>query len=449
MANEDDDDENKADFNLLKGRKFSISPASTNSSNASGVEIWPLQLNTTFVDHYVFGEVVGIGSYAEVRECVDTRNLERCAVKIVNMTHLKRQAPSALFNQHQEIKLFKRLRHPNIITLKECLVRGPKVYIFLEYCTFVLSDLLAKSKDNKLAVSVSRDLFHQLMLGIEYLNNNKIIHRDIKPQNLLITNCGVLKIIDLGVAQVVSIWSKSDICSNYEGSPLFQAPEVVSGQTEYVGTGVDVWSAGVTLYLMLYGRYPFFDETLLGLYDKILGDELAFPKDCTHPNQAIQHDLLASMLEKSFEQRASLHSVLSHPWLKLRNTMDYVNLCDLTHKQSLTATQDQKDVYRSMSVLPYLYSLHHPNLSITKPKTNISPSISPVPSSSLQAFSPIAAPKEATSTQTMLGLPSDLDEQAVSNDPNRMISDQPIEWGTQEQYNLMKVPIIRANRLRK
>ena len=455
-----DDSEDRDDFNLLQcqlSNRTSLSPtstASTNSTNEEEAEVWPLQLRPTFVGHYIIGEAVGAGSYAEVRESINTRTLERCVLKIVNKNYLKKQAPKALANQLQEIRLLKRLNHINIISMRECFFVGTKIYIALEYCSFVLNELLEErcaSNGNKLEVLIARNFFYQLCCGLNYLHSFGIVHRDIKPQNLLITNCGTLKIIDFGVSHILSMWSQEDFCSNYEGSPLFQAPEVVCGQKRYSGFKVDVWSAGVTLYLMLYGKYPFMDEALLGLYDKILGENFDIPSG--PPTQLALVDLLMKLLEKNHTKRATIEQILKHSWLKLRAPFqeaddelnEFVELVTTNtgEPDAGYASSPMRDMHKSMSVLPYLYKHHFPNLPITKANKSLlkSPSLSPENKRLvLNEISPSASPSGGSSPASTI---SSGTEEAHNNDEE----EHTVEWGTREQYRLLKVPPIRANRV--
>lgn len=447
----EEQDENKADFVLLQQRlarnagapaasSSSSSTTSTNSDTSVLSEIWPLRLSTSIIDDYVLGDVIGTGSYAQVRECIDRRSLERFAIKIVDTAYLKRKAPLSLVNQQQEIRLLKRLKHENIISMRECIMKDTKLYIVLDFCTYVLHDLLAHQPDKRLNADLARDLFTQLMHGMRYLHSLGIVHRDIKPQNLLITNCGKLKIIDFGVSHLLSMWQRDDICSNYEGSPLFQAPEVVTGQPKYAGYKVDVWSAGVTLYLMLFGRHPFEDDALLGLYDKILAEHWSIPAGICMPNLRILIDLLALMLDKCAERRASVERVMTHPWLQLRpknhpkqseGHSEFLELATcVSYMEQFTSTRTQQpamDVYRSTSVLPYLHNIHYPEYTATKPRRS-------------RSTTPTSCDTPETSRPTSVD--------PYNKDPHEVVDDQPIEWGTERQYKLLKIPRIRANRIK-
>lgn len=476
---QEETDENKVDFDLIKQRRQSqLSTTSSDStipsddSNPSS-EVWPLQLTPGFIDHYIKGDLIGSGSYAEVRECVDTRTLERCALKIINKKYLLRQAPRALDNQLQEIRILRHIGHANVISMRECLYKGPFIYIALEYCSFNLNELLNNQPENKLHLVLGRRFFHQLCLGLGHLHSLGIVHRDIKPDNLLLTNAGVLKIIDFGVSQILSMWQRTDWCSNYEGTPLFQAPEVISGQAEYRGFKVDVWSCGVTLFLMLFGSYPFMDEALLALYDKILSQELLVPKQ--EPASLALTDLLAFMLDKDHQRRASIEQVLAHPWLKLYQTnlhdndepIDVGDMLELaTASDQRRASSRSQDVYRSMTVLPYLYRFHFPNLPIRKRSRGQALSESTVSGSTcrIERLNSIDSPSASNSTDSrpnrspaeqagpmadQTGAAAVLSPlngpDATRNSPD--LANQ-VEWGTEEQYQLMKVPQVRANRVR-
>jgi serine/threonine protein kinase len=487
-------DENKRDFELLKARSrrgsSSASSASTKSSDrrprsepaspsspvfdpGANEMIWPLHLTPTFVDHYVIGEVIGHGSYAEVRECVDTKTLERFAMKIINKEYLTRQAPRALDNQLQEIRFLRHFNHANIISMKECLSKGNNVYIILEYCSFNLDELLKDQKDGKFHVSIGRRFFHQLCVAVNYLHSLGIVHRDIKPQNLLLSNCGNLKLIDFGVSHMLSMWDRNDRCANYEGSPLFQAPEIVAAEREYSGFKADVWACGVTLFLMLYGQYPFMDDSLLGLYDKILAQELVVPEQPATTSSSALTDLLVWMLEKASSKRAHIEQVLQHPWMKLLGAanecdeLEYSEFFDLVIKRhndkekwfQIHATSQHKDMYKSMTVLPYLYRHHFPNLPIRKPRprSGSEASDSNVVITRINPLSPPAADDRSRSPQRDAKVSrgaagaseSATDSSAnVSEQSESGYDNEQIEWGTKIQYHLMKLPQIRANRIR-
>ena len=114
---------------------------------------------------------------------------------------------------------------------------------------------------------------------MEYLHSSGVIHKDIKPGNLLLSSDQTLKITDFGVAEEIDTYAKDDTCFIANGTPRFQPPEVASGLAEFKGSAVDVWAAGVTLFNCATGRYPFNGENIYKLYEQIEECNLVVPKE--------------------------------------------------------------------------------------------------------------------------------------------------------------------------
>jgi carbon catabolite-derepressing protein kinase len=111
----------------------------------------------------------------------------------------------------------------------------------------------------------TRRFFQQLISGIEYSHRLKIVHRDLKPENVLLDDDLNVKIADFGLSNEIK---DGDFLKTSCGSPNYAAPEVIRGGL-YTGPEIDVWSAGVILYVMLCGRLPFEDDDVQALFTKI------------------------------------------------------------------------------------------------------------------------------------------------------------------------------------
>lgn len=128
----------------------------------------------------------------------------------------------------------------------------------------------------------ARNIFRDLVLGIEYrecslisslriVHAQGIVHRDIKPDNLLLDSNDVLKIVDFGVSE---IFTKDDRLKSTSGSPAFASPELSSpGISNASGKAADIWAMGITLYALIYGHLPFSDQNILELYENIRNRE--------------------------------------------------------------------------------------------------------------------------------------------------------------------------------
>ncbi|KAJ3411150.1 Serine/threonine-protein kinase stk11 [Chytridiales sp. JEL 0842] len=301
---------------------------------------------------YVLGDKIGKGSFGKVKEGICSETLQRVAIKIINKKRL-RKIQNGVENVLREIKMLKKMKHTNIITLIDvyCKVEDDdgnvgifnwfssiedepiiwtyddgtqaekkveilKWYLIFEYCPCSLQTLLEQAEGKNISISMAHRFFRQLMDGLEYLHSQSIIHRDIKPGNMLISADGVLKISDFGVAEQFSIYESGDMVSQiFAGTHQFICPEIAEGALEFVGVKVDIWACGVTLYNMLTGRYPFeFDEegNLLALYDKIIAAEFEMPSEISADSDL--HDLVRGMLTKDPLLRYSMPQILSHPW---------------------------------------------------------------------------------------------------------------------------------------
>ncbi|XP_048324389.2 serine/threonine-protein kinase GRIK2 isoform X4 [Ziziphus jujuba] len=135
-----------------------------------------------------------------------------------------------------------------------------------------------------------------------------IVHGDIKPDNLLVTLNGTVKIGDFSVSQVFE--DDNDELRRSPGTPVFTAPECCLGLT-YRGKAADTWAVGVTLYCMVLGRYPFLGETLQDTYDKIVNNPLILP-DGMNP---MLKNLLEGLLCKEPGQRMTLNAIAEHSWV--------------------------------------------------------------------------------------------------------------------------------------
>jgi len=147
----------------------------------------------------------------------------------------------------------------------------------------------------------------QILASLEYLHSNGIIYRDLKPENLLISNSGNIIMTDFGLSKVLDEDSKKT--ETFCGTPEYLAPEILEGKS--YGTGVDWWSFGTLVFEMLSGLPPFYSEDVQEMYTKILTAEIEYPDEI--PEDA--KDLLSKLLERNPDSRLSDPSEMKrHPF---------------------------------------------------------------------------------------------------------------------------------------
>lgn len=274
------------------------------------------------VSGYLFGDAIGEGSYGKVKEVLEESTLVRRAVKIIKFKRL-RKIPNGHANVEQELRILGRVRHRNVIALRDVFrdTRKQKLYMVMEYCACSLQQMLDGSKQKKLPIFQAHYFFTQLTDGLSYLHAQGVIHKDIKPGNLLVSLDGTLKISDFGVAELLDRFEREDWCRIAQGTPKFQPPEIVSGTAErYHGRKVDIWACGVTLYNMVSGEYPFEGDVIMRLFDNIANQPLQMPQSVvvSEPLKA----LLTAMLEKDPEKRMNMHDIRRCDWYKNRYPPD-------------------------------------------------------------------------------------------------------------------------------
>ena len=164
----------------------------------------------------------------------------------------------------REIALVKECKHPNIVGLKEIIHTDDKLWLVFEYCDYDLKKYM--NKFHILSPKLIKSFCHQMLLGVDYCHAHRIMHRDLKPMNLLIDNNNRMKLADFGLARAFGLPIKT---LTHEVITLwYRPPEILMGQKEY-SLSVDIWSAGCIFYEMITGRPLFEGESEISQLYKI------------------------------------------------------------------------------------------------------------------------------------------------------------------------------------
>lgn len=255
-------------------------------------------------------ELLGEGSYSHVKSAIWKKGDDslKVAIKIIN----RGTAPVEFKKKFlpRELRILKALKHPNIIQMYDSFNIKNKTYICLEHAGH--GDLLGFVQTRgPLRNDETKNFFEALCSGIEYMHARGIVHRDLKCENILLSNCNQIKIADFGFAREID---KSELSKTFCGSAAYAAPEVIKG-VAYQGEKADTWSLGVILFVMACCMMPFRDQSRAVLM-KDQQMPLRFPSNLAAKLDKSFMNLASGILNHVVEKRFSLAEISNHEWVR-------------------------------------------------------------------------------------------------------------------------------------
>jgi MAP/microtubule affinity-regulating kinase len=257
------------------------------------------------IGKYRLLKTIGKGNFAKVKLAKHLPTGKEVAIKIIDKTQLN---PGSLQKLFREVRIMKMLDHPNIVKLFQVIETEKTLYLVMEYASggevFDYLVLHGRMKEKE-----ARAKFRQIVSAVQYCHQKKIIHRDLKAENLLLDGEMNIKIADFGFSNEFTPGNKLD---TFCGSPPYAAPELFQGK-KYDGPEVDVWSLGVILYTLVSGSLPFDGTTLRELRERVLRGKYRIPfymsTDC--------ENLLKKFLVLNPAKRASLETIMKDKWMNM------------------------------------------------------------------------------------------------------------------------------------
>lgn len=260
------------------------------------------------VGDYMFSGQIGSGSFSVVWLARHRVHGVEVAVKEIVMEKLSNKLQESLLS---EIVILKRIKHPNIIAMHDIIEASRRIYLILEYCRG--GDLsMYIQRHGRVSEAVAKHFMQQLANGLQVLRDHNLIHRDLKPQNLLLSTTddnSVLKIADFGFARSLQPLGLAEtLC----GSPLYMAPEIM--QLQKYDAKADLWSVGAILFQLVTGKTPFTGNTQIQLLQNIVkSNDLRFPEDINLSHECV--DLCKKLLRRNPVERLTFEEFFNHPFL--------------------------------------------------------------------------------------------------------------------------------------
>lgn len=250
---------------------------------------------------YIIGERyevisrIGSGGMADVYKAKDLKLNRLVAVKVLKQEF--RADKKFISKFRSEAQAAAGLSHPNIVNVFDVGNDDNIYFIVMELVEGItLKDYITKK--GKLSIKEATSIAIQVSLGLEAAHARNIVHRDIKPQNIIISTDGKVKLSDFGIARVAS---SNTISSNAMGSVHYSSPEQVRGG--YSDAKSDIYSLGITLYEMVTGRVPFDGETTVAIAIKHLQEEMVPPSQYTPDLPRSLEQIILKCTQKSVDRR--------------------------------------------------------------------------------------------------------------------------------------------------
>ncbi|XP_065647778.1 serine/threonine-protein kinase 36 isoform X3 [Hydra vulgaris] len=280
-------------------------------------------------DYHVL-ELIGEGSFGKVYKGRKKYTGQVVAMKFIPKNN---RSQKELRNLQREIEIMQHLKHKHIVALLDSFETEKEVCVVIEYAEGELFQVL--EDDNKISEEQIQVIAAQLCEALYYLHSNRILHRDMKPQNILLTKSGDVKLCDFGFARAMSF--QTLVLTSIKGTPLYMSPELVE-EKPYDHTS-DLWSLGCILYELYVGSPPFYTNSIFQLVSLIRKDPIKWPNDISYDFK----NFLQGLLTKDPRERLSWPNLLTHAFIK-----DFINVDSLGNEKFDDKTA--VDVARAMKV---------------------------------------------------------------------------------------------------
>ena len=282
----------------------------------------PISSSENIRQIYNFEKILGKGSFGLVRVISFKKEPEKkFALKIIEKDKVKEK----VYLLESEITILRKMDHPNIINFYETYQDSKYLYIVMEYCSGgdLMDKLLQKTHLEEREVS---KIMFKLFSAINYVHKKKIVHRDLKLENVLFSDKTAdsdLKVIDFGLSAIVkakfSFFSNDKNEENRQdlnmkvGTPLYVAPEVLKGNYSYE---CDIWSLGVIMFMLLSGDPPFIGSTEEKLFERIEKGSFNFNAKIWQNVSLKAKEVIIKILKVNPRKRASASQILKHSWFQ-------------------------------------------------------------------------------------------------------------------------------------
>ncbi len=333
--------------------------------------------STKQVSSYFLIEEIGKGASAKVYLSVDERKDELVAIKTIPVENLKKD--NGLINLKRELQILHKLKHDNIVKIKDFQSTKRNNYVVMEYCNggnlFEYKRFYEKVTKSTLNEFFIQKIIRQITDGLQYMHSQNIVHRDIKLENILLNfnkypnyaikgnmppkvryedvtlnDSFTIKIADLGYSKELN----ESMGSTILGTPMHMSPDIIGNyvgtETKKYNTSVDLWSLGTITYQLLTGKYPFIGKGHEEIFKHVMEGKYSLPSSLTVSVELIT--FINGLLQFYPEKRLNWEQIKSHPFLtKNIENFNYIELKGLEENDKKVIEMNAKDCDNLLWVL--------------------------------------------------------------------------------------------------
>ena len=289
-----------------------------------------------YINQYEILKFIKSGGYGEVLLAKNKITNQKVSIKKIDLNGFSTED---LYSISREALYLSSLQHKNIIKIYGSFAYKNYLYNVMEYAEGGELTQLIRSNE-ELSENRIKDIFKQIYEGVQFIHENEVIHRDLKPNNILFLDKEKTQvvIIDFGISGISNCYIKEVIKA---GTFKFLSPEILFRENFDSSPKIDIWALGVILYLMNFKQYPFDGESDKEIYEKIGNEDLEFPYGIKIKKSLI--NLLKGMFEKNPKRRIDINDKLFDIWFN-DNSDNYKIFTKDNKKRKFRAIPDRNNI---------------------------------------------------------------------------------------------------------
>uniref|UniRef100_A0AAF5CW49 Protein kinase C n=1 Tax=Strongyloides stercoralis TaxID=6248 RepID=A0AAF5CW49_STRER len=262
------------------------------------------QLYQIFAD-----EILGSGQFGTVYGAIHRKTSKHVAVKLIDKLKFPSNKEAAL---RTEVEILQKIKHHGVVEFQQMLETHDRIFVVMEKLKGDMLEMILSSEKGRLNERCTQFLIYQILIALQYLHSQNVVHCDMKPENILLASDSdfpQIKLCDFGFARIIG---ERSFRRSVVGTPAYLAPEVL--RNKGFNRSLDMWSVGVIVYVSLSGTFPFNEDE--DINDQIQNAEFMYPPNPWREVSVEAIEFINNLLQVKMQKRLSVSKALAHIWLQ-------------------------------------------------------------------------------------------------------------------------------------